>query len=267
MAGLGTRFQNEAYRNPEYKKPKPFINIKGYPMIRWATGSLPFLQHKDENPKEHILATLKDLIFIILQEHQDKFSLKEKLQEVYGDEIKVIIIPKLTRGAAETAYRAHEYVDPEEELIVSDSDHHFDGTKLMELINTKDEDTMGIIPVFKVYDQSPKWSYSLIERENYITAVGEKDVELAKKGAMANIGAYYYTKSKVFFDEVKNMIESNEMYGAQDKKEFYVAPVYDRLIKKGLKVQAVILDEVYGLGTPEDLEYFVSHYNRDLRQR
>src|ERR1035437_3568590 len=94
MAGLGTRFQKAEAKNPEYRKPKPFINVKGHPMIRWATASLPF----PYNPK--------DLTFIILKHHDDQYGIAQKLREIYSSDINVIILNSVTRGAAETAYMA-----------------------------------------------------------------------------------------------------------------------------------------------------------------
>ena len=56
MAGRGKRFLEEAYKNPEYKKPKPMINIAGRMMIEWALSSYPLL------PEDQ-------LIFLVLREH------------------------------------------------------------------------------------------------------------------------------------------------------------------------------------------------------
>jgi len=246
MAGLGTRFKAEAGKNPEYARPKPFIRIRNIPMINWATGSLPF---------ELVMG---DLTFVILKEHDDNFQIARGLREIYSDQINIIKLNKLTRGAAETAYQAYNFIDPEDELIVSDSDHSFDGSYLAQGIKNKDQDTVGVIPVFTPPDDGiARWSYSLIKKDNYIEAVGEKDVELMKQGAKANIGAYYFSKGKYFLEEVERVIKENDLTGAQGKKEFYVAPIYDRLIKRGLKVQAASIPEVWGLGTPKDLEWFL----------
>ncbi|OGH88696.1 MAG: hypothetical protein A3J93_01205 [Candidatus Magasanikbacteria bacterium RIFOXYC2_FULL_42_28] len=261
MAGRGSRFQKEAERNPEYAKPKPFINVKGYPMVRWATGSLPFIEHKDQKVSGSLRVTAKDLIFIILQEHETGHALSRGLKDIYGEEITVIILPEITRGAAETAYQAKKYCAPDEDILLSDSDHYFDGTALAELILNKNPDTAGIIPVFTPpNDGVARWSYSLLKfGTNEIIQVGEKDVELMKKGAPANIGAYYFSKAKVFFDEVEDAIVKNRLTGDEGKKEFYIAPMYQNLIENGYKFQAALTPTVWGLGTPSDLENFVAN--------
>ena len=54
------------------------------------------------------------------------------------------------------------------------------------------------------------------------------------------------------------MIAANE----RSNNEFYVAPVYNRLIAAGADVRANPVDEVWVLGTPEDLDHFEREYPR-----
>lgn len=265
MAGLGTRFQKVASRNPEYSKPKPFINVKKWPMVRWATGSLPFFKHKGNDLAENTLASPKDAIFIILKEHNNKHQMEEKLREIYGPEISVVILEKTTRGAAETVFNARHLINPDEDIVITDSDHFFDGSHLLNAINNKQGGVAGIIPVFIPFnDGIPKWSYSLINpNTRYIEKVAEKDRTLMEAGAYANIGAYYFSKAKYFLDITENIIQKNQTFGTPGKEEFYIAPIYQLLIDQGHKVEAVFIPEVWGLGTPEDLERFLTEANFD----
>lgn len=262
MAGLGTRFQNVSDTNPEYKKPKPLINIKGQPMVRWALGSLPFLRHHEAKKEAHHSAGPDDLIFIILKDHDDEHGIEARLKEIYSPAIHVIVLPKVTRGAAETAYSAREFIDPKEDVIITDSDHFFDGTHLADLIKNKDADTAGIIPVFKARNEGiPKWSYTLTKGStNYIEKVAEKDRALMEAGAYANIGAYYFSKGKYFLDLAEEIIREGKTSGEAGKAEFYIAPMYQYLLDRGMKLQAAVTPEVWGLGTPSDLDYFLKNY-------
>ncbi len=259
MAGLGTRFQKEASTNPEYLKPKPFINVKDWPMVRWATGSLPFFKHKEVDSNEGILATPKDAIFIILKEHNDRHQLEKKLRDIYGDEINVIVLDSVTRGAAETVFKSKHLLNPDEEIIITDSDHFFDGSHLLSSIKNKDKNTAGIIPVFVPFnDGIPKWSYSLITpNTSNIEKVAEKDRVLMEAGAHANIGAYYFSKAKYFLDLAEEVINKNQTFGDPSKGEFYIAPLYQILLDRGHKIEAALIPEVWGLGTPQDLERFL----------
>lgn len=245
MAGKGSRFLDAADSNPEYRKPKPLINVKGKPMIIWAIDSLKAFSLNPE-----------DLIFICRQDHEDEYKISQSLKDLFGEGIKIVLIDQITRGAAETVLKAKGYINNDEDIIISDSDHYFDGSFLHSKVISKDADTQGIIPVFTPPDRDPKWSFSLVEQGDVITAVGEKDKSLADKGALANIGGYYFTHGNVFVKEVEEAIVENDLTGDEGKKEFYVAPIYDRLIKKGMKIVAAITPTVWGLGTPKDVHAF-----------
>lgn len=256
MAGKGSRFLEAADQNPEYANPKPLITIKGKPMIVWAIESLPFVSFRNREVNTDFQVNSGDLVFICRQDHEDDYSISSKLKELFGDDIKIILIDQITRGAAETVLKAKDFVDPAEEVIVSDSDHHFDGRYLYEAILGKDDDVSGVIPVWTPPDKEPKWSYSLVV-DGVITSVGEKAKDLAELGAPANIGAYYFKKWQDYTDEVEATIEDNDLTGDEGKKEFYVAPVYHRLInRKGLKIIPAFTPKVWGLGTPKDVKFF-----------
>lgn len=237
-------------------------------MINWAIASLPFIRRHSQAKKPHHWVEPSDLIFVILKKHNDEHFIEKQLREIYSNEIKVIVLEKTTRGAAETAYKSKDYLNPEEEILITDSDHFFDGKNLADLIKNKDKDTDGIIPVFKAKNEGvPKWSYSLLKPgTNIIEKVAEKDRELMEKGARANIGAYYFSKAKIFLEEVEDTISKNRLTGEEGKKEFYVAPIYQHLIEKGFKFQTAIIPEVWGLGTPSDLDYFLRNYKFSLPQ-
>ena len=42
--------------------------------------------------------------------------------------------------------------------------------------------------------------------------------------------------------------------------EFYVCPVFNEAIKDGKKIKTIPIKKMWGLGTPEDLRYFLTNY-------
>jgi NDP-sugar pyrophosphorylase family protein len=265
MAGLGSRFQKAVDTNPEYKKPKPFISVKGIPMVRWATGALPFIEHPGQTVASPLRVTPKDLIFIVLKSHNDEHNFEAGLKEIYGADITVLIQPERWNGAQKTTGMAKPYIDQEEEILITDSDHYFDGMPLEHMIlKSHGTDVAGIIPVFTPpNDGIPRWSYSLTEQNGTrILKVGEKDRSLMKQGAYANIGAYYFSKAKYFFEASEKAIAEDRKHGEYGKEEFYIAPLYQDLLDSGMHVEAAILPEVWGLGTPGDLEHFLTNNQR-----
>jgi len=260
MAGRGSRFAAVAQENPEFRKPKPLINVRGVPMIMWSVQSLPFIDLPHRSAQTSFIVKPEELTFICLEEHEEKFAITSVLETYFTNQINVVLIPGVTRGATETALTAKKYIADQESLIISDSDHYFDGNAFYSVINERREDFAGIIPIFMPPDPDPKWSYTLIDKTGRALAVGEKDAELAKNGAYANIGAYFFSKGKTFINEAESMIRENDLYGAKGKQEFYVAPLFERLIKKGFGVQTAMIDRVWGLGTPQDLSYFFENH-------
>ena len=250
IAGRGSRFKKEAERNPEFAKPKPLISVRGYPMVRWATGSLPFVEHKGQKIDGDFVVCGNDIVFVALQEHEDQYGIVRQLKEIYGEDVCIVLIPEVTRGAAETVLYAKEFISPDEPLLISDSDHFFDGSALLKGI-LENPGIDGLIPVFQVPEGDVKWSFSRTGESGYVDLVAEKQ----PISRWANIGAYYFGRGSDFFEVALETIAKGEYTNS----EFYIAPLYNKLIDKGRKVKTVFPKYVYGLGTPTDLSYFLKH--------
>jgi len=238
IAGRGSRFLAEKDKNPEYGKAKPIINIAGHAMVKWAISSLP-LESEDK------------LIFLVLKEHIETQNIDKTLRDIFGESINIIVVDKVTEGAACTALLAKEYINNDEPLIITDSDHYIDGkTHFEEIKRYKDVD--GMIPVF--YGNNNKWSFSKTDEEGYVVEVAEK-VQISRD---ANIGAYYFKKGRDFVWAAEEMIEEDD----RTNNEFYVAPVYNYMIRRGKKIRLSRPKFVHGLGIPKDVEKFIEFLKR-----
>ena len=73
-------------------------------------------------------------------------------------------------------------------------------------------------------------------------------------------GELKYKKSICKLSE--KMIEKN----IRINNEFYVCPVYNEAIKDNKKIiiKEVKKDGMWGIGTPEDLNYFIKNFNQDI---
>jgi len=234
IAGRGSRFLAEKNKNQEYLKPKPIINIAGKTMVEWALSSIPITKEDQ-------------LIFLVLKEHIDSNEIDKVLKKIFGENIKIIIVDKITEGAACTALLAKDYINNETSLIITDADHYIDGkTHIEEIKKYKDID--GMIPVF--YANNSKWSFSKINEEGYVTEIAEK-IQISRN---ANIGAYYFKKGRDFVWAAEEMIEEND----RTNGEFYVAPVYNYMIRRGKRIRLSRPRFVHGLGTPKDVVKFLT---------
>jgi|TARA_B110000027_G_scaffold128138_1_gene148225 hypothetical protein len=46
--------------------------------------------------------------------------------------------------------------------------------------------------------------------------------------------------------------------------EFYVCPVFNEAINENNKILLEEINKIWGLVTPEDLEYFLKHYKNEI---
>jgi len=72
----------------------------------------------------------------------------------------------------------------------------------------------------------------------------------------ATVGIYYWKKGKDFVHYGEQMIKKN----IRTNNEFYVCPIYNEAIQDGKKFKAYKVDEMWGMGTPEELNNFLANY-------
>ena len=229
MAGLGSRFKEAGYTFP-----KPLIEVHGKPMIQWVIESL--------NIKANY-------IFIIQKSHQKKFNIKSLLITIQPN-CKIIELSKVTEGAACTTLLAKKYINNNKPLIIANSDQfiEWNSSKIMYKFNSKKVD--GGILVFKSIH--PKWSYAKTNASNEVIQVAEKKVISNN----ATVGVYYWRKGLDYVKYAEKMIKKN----IRVNNEFYVCPVFNEAISNSKKIIIERVDKMWGLGTPEDLNYFLQKY-------
>jgi len=110
----------------------------------------------------------------------------------------------------------------------------------------------GLIMTF--WSDHPKWSYCRLASDGRVAEVVEKQVV----SNHATVGIYNFRRGRDFIRAADQMIASNLRVNG----EFYVAPVYNELIKEGLSIVVAATgrerDGMYGLGVPEDFEFFTT---------
>jgi hypothetical protein len=115
-------------------------------------------------------------------------------------------------------------------------------------MDTKNYD--GLIMTMKAND--PKWSYVKLDESGLVRDVVEKKVVSQE----ATVGIYNYRLGSDFVYAAEAMIENRDVVNG----EYYVAPAYNYMIKKNAAIGFYNIgserDGMYGLGIPEDLEYF-----------
>ncbi|MFO0922754.1 MAG: glycosyltransferase family 2 protein [Pirellulales bacterium] len=231
MAGRGSRFAKVGY-----ELPKPLIDVCGVPMIQMVVSNLrPKCDHR--------------FIFLCLQEHLEKYPIPSILNEVAPNHI-VVPVEGVTQGAACTVLLAHEYINSNDPLMIANSDQWVDFSIDRYLDAMEDRNLDGLI--MTMWADDPKWSFVRLDDAGEITEVVEKKVVSNE----ATVGIYNFKRGRDFVSAAESMIEKD----LRVNNEFYVAPAYNELIQNGQQIGYVNVgrerDGMYGIGIPEDLEYF-----------
>lgn len=230
MAGSGSRFLEK-----NYELPKPLIEVDGMPMIQKAVWSCGIGGH---------------YIYLVQAEHNKKYNLSELLPAMTPSlKVTVIEVDGVTSGAAETVLLAKEYIDNDDVLVICNSDQIVEWDPNAFLWNVGSErDLEGCIPIFNSTD--PKWSYAKTNDEGLVVEVAEKN----PISDQASVGIYYWVQGSDFVKYAEQMISKN----IRVNNEFYICPVYNEAILDGLRIGTYQVDKMISLGTPEDLEEYVS---------
>lgn len=229
MAGEGSRFAKEGYQFP-----KPLIDVNGKPMIEKVVENLDFDA---------------EYIFLVRKEHLEKYSgLQNTLKQITNGRSTIVVVDKLTEGAACTCLLAKDIIN-DDELLIANSDQiiEYEKENFQYIKNLTDVD--GIIFTFTAVH--PKWSFVKTNSRGYIT-------EIAEKNPISNIatcGIYWYRKGSEFVSYTEQMIEK----GVKVNNEFYVAPVYNFFINANKKIIPFYVHKMHGIGTPEDLNQYLSY--------
>ena len=229
MAGAGSRFQQAGYTFP-----KPLIDVKGKPMIQVVVDNL--------NIKANY-------VYVVQKEHREKYNL-DTLLNLITPGCKIVQVDSLTEGAACTALLANEYIDNDNPLFFANSDQfvEWDSNEFLYKMNETDAD--GGIVSFRA--THPKWSFAKIDEQGLVTEVAEKN----PISDIATVGYYYWKKGSDFVKYAEDMIEKD----IRVNNEFYVCPVFNQAIEDGKEIRTFDIPKMWGLGTPEDLKYYLENY-------
>lgn len=235
MAGRGSRFANAGYA-----EPKPLIPVHGMPMIRMVINNL--------RPKNYSYR----FTFITQKEHIERYNIESLLYEWGGGGTRVIALNGMTEGAVCTVLQAKPIIDNDVPLIIANCDQYIDSS-IDEYIDKMFSNNLdGNIMTMTAKD--PKWSFVSLNDIGTVTRVVEKEVISNE----ATVGIYSFLRGKDFVRAAEDMIKMDLRVNG----EFYVAPVYNQLIKENMVFGVHNIggegNGMYGLGIPLDLAKFLS---------
>ena len=229
MAGAGSRFASAGYTFP-----KPLIEVNGKPMIQVVVENL------------NIEA---NYTFIVQKEHYEKYSL-QYLLNLIAPNCNIVQVDGITEGAACTTLLAKEFINNDAPLIMANSDQFVEWNSNECLYAFNADGIDGGIVTFNA--THPKWSYAKIGEDGFVSEVAEKK----PISSNATVGIYYWSKGSVYVKYAEQMIKKD----IRTNNEFYVCPVFNEAIADGKKIRVKEIERMWGIGTPEDLNYFLENY-------
>jgi HAD superfamily hydrolase (TIGR01509 family) len=229
MAGAGSRFENAGYTFP-----KPLIDVKGKPMIELVVKNLNI----DAN-----------FIYIVQKKHREKYNL-DTLLNLITPNCTIIEVDGITEGAACTALLAKNFIDNDSQLFFANSDQYVEWDSSEFMYKMQESNCDGGIVTFE--STHPKWSFVKVNESGFVTEVAEKN----PISNIATVGYYWWKKGSDFVKYAEQMIEKN----IRVNNEFYVCPVFNEAITDWKKIKNHNIKSMWGLGTPEDLKYYLENF-------
>ena len=229
MAGAGSRFEAAGYTFP-----KPLIEVRGKPMIQVVVDNL----NVEAN-----------FIFIVQKSHFEKYNL-EYLLRLIAPDCKIVQIEGITEGAACTTLLASDLIDNNNPLLIANSDQFVEWNSSETIYSFESDGVSGGIVTFEA--THPKWSYVKLGEDGFVSEVAEKK----PISNMATVGIYYWRKGADYVKYARQMIDKD----IRTNGEFYVCPVFNEAIQDGLKFRIRNASRMWGIGTPEDLNFFLENY-------
>jgi HAD superfamily hydrolase (TIGR01509 family) len=229
MAGRGSRFEKAGYTFP-----KPLIEVNGKAMIQLVVENL----NVEAN-----------YTFIVLKEHYDKFNLEAVLNNI-APNCNIVQVDSVTDGAACTTLLAKQYINNDNPLLIANSDQfvEWDSSKFMYSMEADGIDG-GILTFTATH---PKWSFCKTDDYGVISEVAEKNPISDK----ASVGIYHWKRGSDYVKYAEQMISKN----IRVNNEFYICPVYNEAIQDSKIFKTFHIEKMWGLGTPEDLNYYLKNY-------
>ena len=104
-----------------------------------------------------------------------------------------------------------------------------------------------------------EYDNNILSDENVRGGLVQALSEVAEKKVISNhatVGIYYWKKGSDYVKYAEQMIHK----GIRTNNEFYICPVFNEAIEDGKKIRVKHIDKMWGIGTPEDLNYFLDNH-------
>lgn len=220
MAGFGTRM-----RPHTWSRPKPLISAAGDTVLGHMlqmTRNMPGSENAE-------------LIFIVgyLGDQVQKYVKAEypQVKAHYVEQRELL-------GQSHALAQAREYLHGPTIVILGDTIIETDFSRLAK----EEADALAWV---KPVEDPRRFGVAAVDAQGWVTGLIEKPSDM--KNNLAVVGIYYFRRGEDLLAAIDEQMEK----GVVTKKEFYLADAIDIMLKKGLKMRTVVVDEWLDAGLPE----------------
>ena len=227
MAGLSARFAKAGYTLPKY-----MLYAHDKSLFNLAVSS--FERYFDE----------AHFVFVARNVFDTKTFIENECELLGVKSFHVVILDQPTKGQAETVLLGLEKagVSDDASILIFNIDTFRPGFTFPEAMGQWD----GYLEVFA--GSGTNWSYARTESVNSTRVV--ETAEKKEISQFCSTGIYFFKKSSDF----KDAYAASGSYTTDRIQEYYVAPLYNELIKKGkdIHINLIRRDEVVFCGVPQE---------------
>jgi len=231
MAGEGKSFIDAGYKFPKF-----LVDIAGKPMIQWVT--------------ENINAEAK-YIFILNEADYNSYNLKHMLPLLVGN-CEIVTINEKTEGAPLTVLKAENLINNNKPLAIINADQYLEWNSNEFFYAMAADECDGGMVTFE--STHPMYSFVNIDKDGFISECAEKK----PISRFATAGIYYFRRGSDFVNSAKSMINKKITTHGQ----YFICPVYNELIAKGMKIRKYDVQKFWSFAVPEELDNFTRNFNK-----
>lgn len=229
MAGLSSRFTKAGFVLPKY-----MLYIKNRSLFNLAVSS--FEKYFDSCR----------FVFVARDVFDTKTFIEKECELMGIKDFEVVILPAPTKGQAETVLKGikEASVAKDEPILIFNIDTFRPGFTFPQEMDDWD----GYLEVF--VGSGKNWSYAKTESDTSTLVV--ETAEKREISKYCSTGLYYFKSSEMFL----NAYVENQEKPITGVAELYVAPLYNYMIAKSLKIHIHVIDrqDVIFSGVPSEYE-------------
>ncbi len=240
MLGLGSRFIKEGIKTPKY-----LLNLA------------------EEKVLYYVLYGFRNLnksrfIFLIRKDH-DPYNTRYEIDRICNyldiDDFNIIKVEKSTKGQADSVKLALPYCLINKSLLIFNIDTIHLG--LNPDFNFKAD---GMLETF--FADGNHWSFAKVCKSNLVEMVTEKN----RISNNCSNGLYFFRNINDFQKSYLDLYENKNSKNIVKLQENYIAPMYNMMIKNGMKIlnRNVHSDLILTSGIPEEYFFLNQKYKKKV---